>query len=127
MTEKNQSIQSTCPYCGVGCQVELKVYKDRIIYVDAPFGIAPNFGRLCAKGRFGIDFVHHPSRLTQPLIRKELGAKPRKPINIRGFRQASWEEALNLAAEQVAKVIKSHGGDALGTFCSAFPEALNIF
>ena len=63
-------VRSTCPYCGVGCQIDLNVKDDRIFRVDAPFDVAPNFGRLCVKGRFGTDFVHHPSRLTAPLIRR---------------------------------------------------------
>jgi len=54
----------------VGCQVDLNVKGDRIIRVDAPFDAAPNYGRLCVKGRFGTDFVHHPGRLTTPLIRR---------------------------------------------------------
>ena len=119
MIEPYQTIRSTCPYCGVGCQVILNVHNNQIIRVDAPFDVAPNYGRLCSKGRFGVDYVHHPSRLTKPLIRKDFQTRPRKPVDITGFRQASWEEALNLAAEKIAGIINQHGGDALGTFCSA--------
>ena len=66
----DQIVRSTCPYCGVGCQIRLYVKGDRIFRVDAPFDVAPNYGRLCVKGRFGSDFVHHPGRLTAPLIRR---------------------------------------------------------
>ena len=114
-----KSVRSTCPYCGVGCQIDLQVQNDRIVKVDAPFDVAPNYGRLCTKGRFGTDFVHHPSRLKQPLIRKDLGQKPRQPVGLDGFRPASWDEALDLAAEKLAEIVQQHGGDAMGTFCSA--------
>jgi formate dehydrogenase alpha subunit len=119
MIEPQKTVRSTCPYCGVGCQIDLHIKDDRIIRVDAPFDVAPNYGRLCSKGRFGIDFVQHPSRLTHPLIRKDLGEKPRQPVGLDGFRQATWDEALDLAAAKLAKIVQKHGGDAIGTFCSA--------
>ena len=78
-------VQSTCPYCGVGCQVDLHIKDNHIFKVDAPHDIAPNYGRLCVKGRFGLDFTTHPSRLTQPLIRKDIGQILRQPIGIEGF------------------------------------------
>ncbi len=119
MIECTRSVRSTCPYCGVGCQIDLQLKDDHIIRVDAPFDIAPNYGRLCAKGRFGNDFVHHPSRLTKPLIRKDIGSSPRKAIGLEGFREASWAEALDLSATKLAAIVKQNGGDAIGTFCSA--------
>jgi len=119
MLEPQKSVRSTCPYCGVGCQIDLQIIDDRILRVDAPFDIAPNYGRLCTKGRFGIDFVQHPSRLTNPLIRKDFGARPRQPVDMDGFREATWGEALDLAADKLAEIVKAHGGDAVGTFCSA--------
>ena len=61
----DKTVRSTCPYCGVGCQVMLNVKENRIIRIDAPFEAAPNYGRLCVKGRFGTDYVHHPDRLNQ--------------------------------------------------------------
>ncbi|MEJ2759805.1 MAG: formate dehydrogenase subunit alpha, partial [Anaerolineales bacterium] len=119
MIKAEHAVRSTCPYCGVGCQIDLKIRDGKIYKVDAPFDVAPNFGRLCSKGRFGTDFVHHPSRLQYPMIRKDLGETPRKPVGLDGFRQATWEEALDLAAEKLARIVKSNGGDAVGTFCSA--------
>lgn len=119
MIEAQRSVRSTCPYCGVGCQIELWIKDDRIYRVDAPFDVAPNYGRLCAKGRFGVDFIHHPSRLKHPLIRKELGTRPRKATGLDGFRQATWEEALDLSARKLAEIVEEHGSDAIGTFCSA--------
>ena len=119
MSEVIRSVRSTCPYCGVGCQVELQIKEDHILRVDAPFAVPPNYGRLCAKGRFGLDYVHHPSRLTYPLIRKDMGITPRVPVGLNGFRRATWDEALDLAAEKLAGIIQDQGGNALGTFCSA--------
>lgn len=119
MVEVQQSVRSTCPYCGVGCQLDIKIKENHITRVDASFDTAPNFGRLCTKGRYGLDFVHHPSRLTYPMIRKNLDTGPRKPVGLGGFRRASWDEALDLAADRIAGIVKKHGGDALGTFCSA--------
>ncbi|RME13007.1 MAG: formate dehydrogenase subunit alpha [Ardenticatenia bacterium] len=112
-------VRTTCPYCGVGCQVDLHVRQGRIFRVSAPFDAAPNEGRLCVKGRFGTDFVHHPSRLTTPLIRKDFGVLPRRPVGLDGFREATWDEALDLAAERFAEIVRTRGGDAIGTFCSA--------
>lgn len=119
MIQAEQVVRSTCPYCGVGCQVDLHIFQNHIYRVSAPANIAPNYGRLCVKGRFGMDYVHHPARLTNPLIRKDMGKKPRKPVGLDGFRKASWEEALNLAAEQITGIVENFGGDAVGTFCSA--------
>ncbi|TFH35248.1 MAG: formate dehydrogenase subunit alpha, partial [Anaerolineales bacterium] len=119
MIETQRSVRTTCPYCGVGCQIDLQLKDERIYRVDAPFDVAPNYGRLCAKGRFGVDFVHHPSRLTQPLIRKDLGKLPRQAIGLDGFREATWEEALDLSTRHIAEIVEQHGGDAIGTFCSA--------
>ncbi|TAK11854.1 MAG: formate dehydrogenase subunit alpha [Anaerolineae bacterium] len=119
MIEADRIVRSTCPYCGVGCQVNLHVREDRIFKVDAPFDVAPNFGRLCVKGRFGVDFVHHPARLSKPLIRKDFGRTPRQPVGVEGFREATWEEALDLAAERIANIHRQHGPEAFGTFASA--------
>lgn len=119
MSEAGKTVRSTCPYCGVGCQVDLQIQENHITRVDAPFDVAPNYGRLCTKGRYGMDYVSHPSRLTYPMIRKDMGARPRKPVGLSGFRRASWDEALDLAAEKLAAIVKANGGDALGTFCSA--------
>ena len=92
-------VRSTCPYCGVGCQIDLHVEDDRIFRVDAPFNAAPNHGRLCVKGRFGTDFVHHPSRLTVPLIRRtpqDAGITARLPPPVTnggrraGMRRSTW-------------------------------------
>jgi formate dehydrogenase alpha subunit len=119
MLQAERTVRSTCPYCGVGCQIDLDIREDRVFRVRAPFDAAPNYGRLCAKGRFGVDYIHHPSRLKHPLIRRDLGARPRRPVGLEGFRQASWDEALDLAADRLVEILESDGGDAIGSFCSA--------
>ena len=98
----DQEVESICPFCGVGCQVSLKVKDGRVKYVEGINGPA-NEGRLCVKGRFGFDYIHHPHRLTKPLIRRE--DAPPKGLNVEPanwhthFREASWDEALDFAAQ----------------------------
>ncbi|MFV0335065.1 MAG: formate dehydrogenase subunit alpha [Tropicimonas sp.] len=114
--------ESVCPFCGVGCLVSLKVKDNRIAYVEGINGPA-NEGRLCVKGRFGYDYVHHPHRLTKPLIRR--ADAPPKGLNVdpgalsSHFREASWEEALDAAANGLARLRADHGGAAVAGFGSA--------
>ncbi len=97
----DSEVASVCPFCGVGCQVSLKVKDGRVKYVEGLNGPA-NEGRLCVKGRFGFDYIHHEHRLTKPLIRRD--DAPAKGLNVdpgnwqSHFREASWEEALSAAA-----------------------------
>ncbi len=116
MIDPDKIVRTTCPYCGVGCQMNLNV-KDGYIYrVDAPFEAAPNFGMLCVKGRFGTDYVRHPGRIRTPLIRanKEEG-RSAKPV----WREADWDEALELVAEEFHRITTQHGGDSLAGYASA--------
>ena len=114
-------VRSTCPYCGVGCQIDLNVKDDRIFRADAPFDAAPNYGRLCVKGRFGTDFVHHPSRLTAPLIRRT----PQTPgtrtaaASPDEWREASWDEALDLVATRLLDLRDRYGPDSITANASA--------
>ena len=70
----DRSVDSVCPYCGVGCQVTYHVKGERILYATGRDGPA-NHQRLCVKGRFGFDYIHHPHRLKEPLIRVQGKAK----------------------------------------------------
>ncbi|NOX72404.1 MAG: 2Fe-2S iron-sulfur cluster binding domain-containing protein, partial [Alphaproteobacteria bacterium] len=74
----DREVASICPFCGVGCQISLKIKDDKVLYVDGLDGPA-NEGRLCVKGRFGFDYIHHPHRLTKPLIRRD--DAPAKGLN----------------------------------------------
>ena len=70
----DRKVESTCPYCGVGCLLTFNVSDERIMYVDGRDGPA-NHSRLCVKGRYGFDYVHNPRRLTKPLIRRDGATK----------------------------------------------------
>jgi formate dehydrogenase alpha subunit len=116
MLTPDKIVRTTCPYCGVGCQMNLKVKDDYLYAVEAPFDSAPNYGMLCVKGRFGVDFVRHPERVIKPLIRtnREEG-RSAKAI----WREASWDEALDLVADQLVRIRRDHGGDAIASYASA--------
>jgi formate dehydrogenase major subunit len=118
-----RSVDTLCPYCGVGCQTTVQVGGGRILSVDGRDGPA-NENRLCVKGRFGFDYVHHPERLTVPLIRRR-DAPGSGDIRIGPddvstyFREATWEEALQHAAAGFGTIRDRDGGDALAGFGSA--------
>ncbi|MGZ8398032.1 MAG: molybdopterin-dependent oxidoreductase [Gemmatimonadales bacterium] len=169
--------RSVCPYCAVGCQLDLHVKDDTLMRVTSPWieEDTPNQGSTCVKGRFGYDFIQHRDRLTAPLIRKgwmcqdgqwtwtgewprhregpwltieEMGdkKKPRPPLRQIGkppltglptgdgdvrdqvatpagwysaFREATWDEALSLASQQILRIRDEHGPRALGALSSA--------
>ena len=105
---KNRKVRTTCPYCGVGCQQWLHVQDDRIVKVTGVEDGAPNKGRLCVKGRFGYDFIYSDERLKTPLIREG-----------DDFREASWDEALDLVADKFKTIIAESGPDAVaGVSCA---------
>ncbi|MEE8271374.1 MAG: formate dehydrogenase subunit alpha [Alphaproteobacteria bacterium] len=119
----DRSVDSLCPYCGVGCQVRYHIADDRILYVEGRDGPS-NGNRLCVKGRFGLDYVTHPHRLTVPLIRRDDAPKdpvctvdPADPSS--HFRTATWDEALDAAAGGLARIRDRDGPGALAGFGSA--------
>jgi len=122
-TESQKSVDSLCPYCGVGCQTTYQIRDNRVLRVIGRDGPA-NHGRLCVKGRFGFDYVHHPQRLRKPLIRRE-GVKkdpnvlvdPANPWDV--FREATWEEALEAAAGGLRRIYEESGPSAMSGFGSA--------
>jgi formate dehydrogenase major subunit len=97
----DKEVESICPFCGVGCQISLKIKDNKVKFVEGINGPA-NEGRLCVKGRFGFDYIHHNHRLTKPLIRRD--DAPTKGLNVDPanwgdvFREATWDEALDFAA-----------------------------
>jgi len=105
--ETEKRVRTTCVYCGVGCQLELWVKDNRIVRVRG-VDAEPNRGRLCVKGRFGYQFVESKDRLTTPLIRRD-GV----------FREAGWDEALDLVAAKLAEIRLSYGSRALAGLASA--------
>jgi len=107
----DRKVDSLCPYCGVGCQLTYNIKEEKIVSVDGREGPA-NHNRLCVKGRFGFDYIHNPERLTKPLIRKKgIKKNPKERIDPKNpfthFREASWDEALDLAGEKLKKIIDS--------------------
>ena len=87
---------TTCPYCGVGCQLELHVKDNKIVNVTSPAGENLNWGNLCVKGRFGLDFVQSEKRLTDPLSKDSSGK----------FKKISWEKAIETTASKLSDIIK---------------------
>ncbi len=123
LAEPDRQVDSVCPFCGVGCQLTFNVREDKIAFVEGRDGPA-NHGRLCVKGRYGFDYVHHPHRLTKPLIRRadapksgEFTMDPDRIMDV--FREASWEEALELAGGGLRKIRDTHGKKSLAGFGSA--------
>ena len=105
---ETKQVKTTCTYCGVGCQMYLHVRNNKVVKVSGAEDVPPNFGSLCVKGRFGFDFVNDSNRLTTPLI-KENG----------NFREASWDEALDLVAQRLGQIKEQNGSDSIGVLTSA--------
>lgn len=105
-------VRTTCPYCGVGCQMELHVDRaaNRIVRVTGVEGTPPNDGMLCLKGRFAYDFSSSPDRLTTPLLRRTRDM-PLEPV--------SWDVALDFTAERLAGIRERNGPDAIGVIACA--------
>ena len=123
LVKPDKQVHSGCPFCGVGCQLTYNIKDNKIISVDGRDGPS-NHNRLCVKGRYGFDYVHHKQRLTKPLIRKpgvpkhaDFNMDPANPLAY--FREASWEEALDLAADKLKEIRDTKGKTALAGFGSA--------
>ena len=136
-----KQVDSVCPYCGVGCSLSYWVdeAENQIVFAEGrPSPV--NDGRLCVKGRYGFDYTSHPQRLTRPLIRRA-DRYPKRPLSavlaegagrrragsklvryedvLPAFREASWEEALDLVAQRLTAIRDRHGPDSLAGFGSA--------
>ncbi len=103
-----KKVDTICPYCGVGCTITLNVKDNKIIRVTSSPDKGVNNGLLCVKGRFGFEFVSSPERLTTPLIRKNGELQP-----------ATWDEALDYAANKLSEIKKAHGPDSIAGLASA--------
>src|SRR3989475_659076 len=121
--QADKTVDSVCPYCGVGCLLTYNVKGNKILWVQGREGPA-NSNRLCVKGRYGFDYVQHKHRLTKPLVRKP-GVKKHKDFIVdpddwsQVFREASWEEALTFAAKGLRDIRDRHGKKSLAGFGSA--------
>ena len=136
-SDEMTSVDSVCPYCGVGCAITFHTVDNQIVMAEGRESPV-NHGRLCVKGRYGWDYPMHPQRLTKPLIRID-SAYPKGPLSsevtksvsrraggivdyaevMPAFREASWEEALDLIGSKLSGIRDEHGGNALAGFGSA--------
>ncbi len=105
---ETKKIQTTCPYCGVGCQINLHVKNNKIVNITSDVGKNINKGSLCVKGKFGLDFVHDSKRLTSPLKKRD-----------GKFEKISWTNAMGSISSKLKEIIKNHGPDSIGILSSA--------
>lgn len=121
MTPADRIVTTTCPYCGVGCKLELHIKDDRIFQVTSPFDAVVNHGNLCVKGRFGHDFIDNPHRVTTPLIRRkpQLPGARTQAFDRGEWREATWDEALELVADRLTEIYRRNGSGAMAAYCCA--------
>ena len=103
-----KKVKTTCTYCGTGCNFYLNVKGGKVIRVTSDYSAPVNSGNLCIKGRFGYEFIHHPDRITTPLIREGDDFKP-----------ASWDEALSLISRRFTELKERYGPQSIGAFSSS--------
>jgi predicted molibdopterin-dependent oxidoreductase YjgC len=108
MIKPDRIVTTTCPYCGVGCTLNLHIKDDFVYKSTSPFNSAANHGNLCVKGRFGYDFIHSKDRLTEPLMRKDGELVP-----------ATWDEAMGHVTERLLAIREKYGPDSIGFLVSA--------
>ena len=122
LLEVDKTVDSTCPYCGVGCLIKYHIKDNKILYTEGRDGFT-NHLRLCVKGRYGFNYIDNPLRLTKPLIRRDDAPKTVElldPSDInKVFREAEWEEALDFAANGLKKIRDEKGKKALAGLGSA--------
>jgi formate dehydrogenase alpha subunit len=121
MTNPDRIVSTTCPFCGVGCNLQLHIKNDFIYRVTSPFDSVVNHGNLCVKGRFGYDFIYNQQRVTTPMIRRT----PQKPgsrtqaFDLAEWIPVSWDEALDLVVERLVEIYQRDGGGAMAAYCCA--------
>ncbi len=108
VSEEMREVRTTCPYCGAGCQMILRVKGNTLMEVTSDPDLAPNYGALCVKGRFAHNFVQHKDRLTQPLVRRN-----------GQLVETTWEDALNVVAKRFFDIKSMYGADAISGFSCA--------
>jgi formate dehydrogenase alpha subunit len=101
-------IDTICPYCGCGCNISLEVKNNKIIRVRPVIDSPVNKGTLCSRGSYGLDFIHHPDRLTTPLIR-----------NSDGLQEALWENAISFTAQELKRIKDEYGPDSIAVLGSS--------
>ena len=121
MITADRIVPTTCPYCGVGCNLELHIKDDYVYKVTSPFEAVVNHGNLCVKGRFGYDFIYNKDRVTNPLIRKTAQAPGARTqaFDRDQWRDVSWDEALDYTAARLVEIYQRDGADAMAVYCCA--------
>ena len=140
MLKPDRIVSTTCPYCGVGCNLQLHVKDDTIFKVTSPFDAVVNQGNLCVKGRFGYDYIYHPKRVTKPMVRRYLLEGKTGTVNRdsefvdRGkvtipdsqlpnhdgdWIPVDWNTALDLTASKLTEIYHRDGSDAMSVYCCA--------
>jgi formate dehydrogenase major subunit len=102
-----EQVQTTCGYCGVGCQINLNVKDNQVVGIEPVQGELNN-GLLCVKGKFAYQFINHHDRLTQPLVRRN-GV----------LEKATWDEAYNVIVTKINEIKTLYGPDAIAGMSSA--------
>jgi formate dehydrogenase alpha subunit len=121
MLQPDKIVTTTCPYCGVGCKLELHIKDGQIYRVTSPFTAVVNHGNLCVKGRFGYDYLYSAERVTTPLLRKtpqSPGART-QAFDRSEWREASWDEALDLVADRLTAIYQRDGARAIAAYSCA--------
>jgi len=132
MIKPDRITTTTCPYCGVGCTLQLHVRDDFIYRVTSPFDSPVNKGNLCVKGRYGYDFIYHPKRILKPMVRRYLLDGGQETVDrselpqftVNGQRSTDWVEtdwdtALNIVADNLTRIYQRDGSDAMAVYCCA--------
>jgi formate dehydrogenase alpha subunit len=138
MIKPDRITTTTCPYCGVGCTLQLHVKDDFIFKVTSPFDAPVNHGNLCVKGRYGYDFIYHPKRILNPMVRRYLLDDGEKAVNgdrildrnifpsfsINGpsshdWVETDWHTALEITADKLTEIYRRDGSDAMAVYCCA--------
>jgi len=100
--------RTTCPYCGVGCEMNVGVREGRVVQVKPVLEAPVSKGHLCVKGRYAFDFVHAADRVTEPMIRE-----------LDRWQEVSWPEAIEHVANKFRRTLKETGPDSIGVLGSA--------
>jgi formate dehydrogenase alpha subunit len=121
MITADRVVPTTCPYCGVGCNLQLHIKDDYIYKVTSPFEATVNHGNLCVKGRFGYDFIYNKDRVTTPLIRRKAQAPGARTqaFDRDQWREVSWDEALDYITDRLVEIYRRDGADAMAVYCCA--------
>lgn len=116
----DKKVTTICTYCGVGCTLDLNVKDGQIIRVTSNPDAPVNGMHLCVKGRFGYDFIHHPTRLQKPQVREYLlKGEKRTAVDRGAWVEVEWETALEIVSQQMTKIRAAHGPGSIGFLTSA--------